>query len=122
MRVTGGCCALALTIMLVACGESSRTQVPPNGDADRGRLLLRQYGCGSCHRIPGVATAVGDVGPPLDGAGRRVYLAGVLPNSPANMVRWIRAPQAIKPQTAMPNLQVAEAHATDMMAYLYRLR
>jgi cytochrome c1 len=53
---------------------------------------------------------------------RRVYLAGVLPNSPVNMVRWIRAPQSIKPQTAMPNLQVAETHATDMMAYLYRLR
>ena len=92
------------------------------GDAERGRLLLRQYGCGTCHRIPGVAAADGNVGPPLDGVGRRVYLAGVLPNSPANMARWIRAPQAIKPQTMMPNLQVAEPHATDMVAYLYRLR
>jgi cytochrome c551/c552 len=121
MRLTG-CCALVLTIALGACGESSRTETPEHGNAERGRLLLRQYGCGSCHRIPGVAVADGNVGPPLDRVGRQVYLAGVLPNSPANMVRWIRAPQAIKPQTMMPNLQVGEAHATDMVAHLYRLR
>ena len=66
---------------------------PPGGDAERGRLLLRQYGCGTCHRIPGVAAADGDVGPPLDRVARRVYLAGTLPNSPANMARFIRAPQ-----------------------------
>lgn len=114
--------ALAFATALGACGESARTEVVPAGDAERGRLLLRQYGCGSCHRIPGVAAADGNIGPPLDRIGKRVYLAGVLPNSPANMVRWIRAPQAIKPQTMMPNLQVAEPHAIDMMAHLYRLR
>ena len=114
--------ALGLAFALAGCGESARTAVPAGGDAERGRLLLRQYGCGACHRIPGVATADGNVGPPLDAVGRRVYLAGVLPNSPANMVWWIRAPQAIKPQTAMPNLQVPEPHAADMVAHLYRLR
>jgi cytochrome c1 len=114
--------AVVLAIALGGCGESERATVPPGGDAERGRLLLRQYGCGTCHRIPGVAAADGNVGPPLGGVGRRVYLAGVLPNSPANMGRWIRMPQAIKPQTMMPNLQVAESHSTDMVAYLYRLR
>ena len=93
-----------------------------DGDAERGRLLLRQFGCGACHRIPGVADAQGNVGPPLDGAARRVYLAGVLPNSPANMVRWIRAPKAFDPQTAMPELGVGEEHARDMVAYLQTLR
>ncbi len=122
MRITLACGVFVLAIALGACGESPRTNVLPGGDAERGRLLLRQYGCGSCHRIPDVAAADGNVGPPLDGVGRRVYLAGVLPNSPANMVRWIRAPQAIKPQTMMPNLQVPESHATDMAAHLYRVR
>jgi cytochrome c len=115
------CCALALGATLAACKEASRVPALP-GDAERGRLLLRQYGCGSCHRIPEVAAAEGNIGPPLDRVGRRVYLAGVLPNSPANMVRWIRAPQSIKPQTMMPDLQVQAAHATDMVAHLYRLR
>ena len=92
------------------------------GDAERGRLLLRQYDCGSCHRIPGVPGADGNVGPPLDRVAKRVYLGGVLPNSPENMVRWIRAPRDFDPLTAMPNLQVSESFAQDMTAYLYRLR
>lgn len=68
-----------------------------------------------------MAAAKGNSGPPLAGVGRRVYLAGVLPNSPENMVRWIRAPQQFEPRTAMPDLQVGEAHARDMAAYLQEL-
>jgi hypothetical protein len=51
-----------------------------------------------------------------------VYLAGVLPNSPANMALWIRAPRSVKPQTMMPDLRVQREHAEDMVAHLYRLR
>ena len=85
-------------------------------------MLLRQFGCGGCHRISGVADAQGNVGPPLDGVAKRVYLAGVVPNSPEGMVRWIQSPKAFDPKTAMPNLGVGEAHARDMVAYLYTLR
>lgn len=87
-----------------------------------GRLLLRQFGCGACHEIPGVAAAQGRVGPPLGAVARRVYLGGVLPNSPENMARFIRRPQDVDPRTAMPDLGVTEAHARDMVAYLYTLR
>jgi cytochrome c551/c552 len=112
---------LALYFVLAGCSEP---QLPPevSGDPERGKLLLRQYGCGSCHKIPGVATARGNVGPPLDAIANRVYLAGVIPNTPQNMARWIQVPQEIDPRTAMPNLQVSEGHAQDMVAYLYRLR
>lgn len=111
--------AVALLICAAACSaENTALQ----GDPERGRLLLRQFGCGSCHRISGVADAQGNVGPPLDGVARRVYLAGVLPNSPASMASWIRTPRAFDPRTAMPELGVGEAHARDMVAYLYRLR
>lgn len=114
-----GACVLA-SLALAGCGNAP----PPGlgGDPRNGRLLLRQFGCGTCHRIPGVAAAVGNVGPPLGGVGRRVYLGGVLPNTPDNMVRWIRNPQAFEPGTAMPDLQVGEAHARDMAAYLLDLR
>jgi cytochrome c2 len=105
--------------LLTACGEAPHS---PEGNPENGRLLLRQYGCGSCHRIPGVADADGKVGPPLAGIARRVYLAGVLPNTPENMARWIQGPQQFEPRTAMPNLQVSQAQARDMVAYLYRQR
>ena len=113
--------ALALCLALTACGQPPP---PPGvtGNPDRGKLLLQQYGCGSCHTIPGVAASRGNVGPPLEAIRSRVYLAGQLPNTPQNMVRWIRVPQEIDPRTAMPNLQVPEQHAEDMVAYLYRLK
>jgi hypothetical protein len=38
------------------------------------------------------------------------------------MASWIRAPRVIDPGTAMPDMQVGEAHARDMTAYLYTLR
>ncbi len=111
--------AAALSFALAACGAGKPAL---DGDPERGRLLLRQFGCGACHRISGVADAQGNVGPPLDGVAKRVYLAGVLPNSADSMARWIRAPKAIDPQTAMPDLGVSEEHARDMVAYLQTLR
>jgi cytochrome c2 len=110
-----------LCASLGACGGG---EAPPalGGDPENGRLLLRQFGCGSCHEIPEVAAAKGRVGPPLGGIARRVYLGGVLPNTPENMAAFIRAPQRADPRTAMPDLGVSEAHARDMVAYLYTLR
>jgi len=112
---------VALCMVLGGCEKPISPPVDLAGDPERGRLLLRQYGCGSCHAIPGVGAANGNVGPPLDGIATRVYLAGRLPNTPANMARWIRAPQEIDPRTAMPDMQVSVTHVQDMVAYLYRL-
>lgn len=113
----------ALAALLAACGgDDAAPRSDFAGDPERGRLLLRQYGCASCHDIPGVATAGGNVGPPLAGVARRVYLGGVLPNTPENMSRWIRAPRQFDPLTAMPDMQVPEAEAQHMVAYLYGLR
>ena len=113
------CLALALCALLPGCADPP---APFAGDPEQGKLLLRQYGCASCHHIPGVAAAVGNAGPPLAGIARRAYLGGVLPNTPENMQSWIRHPQRFDPLTAMPDMQVGEAHARDMVAYLYRLR
>lgn len=112
-------------LMLVCLGLCACAEAPPavlGGDPENGRLLLRQYGCGNCHRIPGVATAEGRAAPPLADIGRRVYLGGVLPNTPQNMVRFIRSPQDADPRTLMPDLGVGDAHARDMVAYLSTLK
>lgn len=112
---------LAAALALVACGAHETTAVS-TASVENGRLLLRQYGCGACHSIPGVAGASGNVGPPLEKIARRVYLAGMLPNTPQNMIDWIRAPHAVDPKTAMPDLKVSRAHAADMTAYFYTLK
>jgi cytochrome c2 len=46
----------------------------------------------------------------------------VLPNTPENMASFIRAPHRADPRTAMPDMGVTEAHARDMVAYLYTLK
>ncbi|MBO9353535.1 c-type cytochrome [Bordetella petrii] len=91
------------------------------GDAEAGRKAMQQYLCITCHAIPGVVGANRHVGPPLQGIARQQYIAGILPNTPDNMVRWLRGPTAIDPDSAMPNLDVSEQDARDMAAYLYTL-
>jgi cytochrome c2 len=114
-----------LLAMAVAGANACRAAeggVIPGASVDRGRQSLAGFGCGSCHEIHGVRGAHGKVGPPLNGVASRSIIAGELANTPENMVRWIRDPQAVEPNTAMPNLQVSEATARDMVAYLYTLR
>lgn len=91
------------------------------GDARAGRDALQQYLCVTCHAIPGVPGAWNYVGPSLDQMGERPYIAGVLPNTPANMERWLRNPPAVKPGTAMPDLGVSEQDARDIAAFLRTL-
>ncbi|MBX6364720.1 MAG: c-type cytochrome [Gemmatimonadetes bacterium] len=92
------------------------------GDPDRGRALIQRFGCKACHTIPGIPGADGLVGPPLTGIGSRVYIAGVVTNQPANMVRWLVNPPGVDSLTAMPNMGLSAAQATDIATYLYTLR
>lgn len=115
--------ALALNVlMLSACGEEKPTTQIAGADAGRGKTLIQRYGCVACHSIPGIAGHGSNVGPPLEKMGRRGYVGGVLPNTPDDMVRWLRNPPAVDPRTAMPNLGISEAEAKDIAAYLYTLR
>lgn len=90
----------------------------PGASADRGRALLAQYQCGSCHAIPGVPASRGAVAPTLSRFGERSYIAGRLANDPDTLVRWIVAPQSLVPGTTMPSMGVTPADARDMAAYL----
>ena len=103
--------------------ETSRKemQAATSPDPRRGAIALHQYACTTCHRIPGLVGADAHVGPPLEGIASRKYLAGRLPNTPQNLLRWIRDPKGVNPATLMPNLEVTEDHARDIAAYLATL-
>jgi cytochrome c len=60
------------------------------------------------------------VGPPLNGLSNRIYIAGRLPNTPRNLIRWIRYPQQIYPGNVMPDLGISNHDARDIAAYLYQ--
>jgi mono/diheme cytochrome c family protein len=90
-------------------------------DPGRGIVALRQYGCATCHRIPGVVGADTPVGPPLAHIARRSFIAGAIANDRQGLIRWIRSPQAVHPGSAMPDLGVTERDAGDMAAYLETL-
>lgn len=92
------------------------------GDAERGRIALTQYACNACHVIPGVTGSEVYVGRPLQGLAERKFIAGTLPNTPQNLVRWIRNPKQVDPETAMPVQGVTEQDALDMASYLLTMR
>ena len=121
-------CPLALLVLAMLAGGCTPQeedgpafgQAPP-AQRERGRLLLAQYQCGSCHTIPDVQAARGRTGPTLAAFGRRSYIAGQVPNGREPLVRWIVAPAAVVPGTTMPAMGVSPEDARDMAAYLLAL-
>lgn len=75
---------------------------------DRGRQVFFQESyCVLCHAINGTSAA-GNIGPDLTNVGNRSTIAaGMLENTPENMVRWIRDPASVKPGVNMPGAQTA---------------
>ena len=117
----------ALGLLASACGgmneaDAREAAALTGGDPSRGPDLMRKYGCQTCHTIPGVVGADGLVGPPLAGIASRSYIAGVLPNAPENMLRWIQDPKGVDAKTAMPNTGVTPSDARHIAAYLYTLK
>ena len=118
---------IALVFVTILSGCRAETQTPqhqiiPDGDAARGQRAFVDYGCHSCHVIPGIRQARGLVGPPLTDWGDRGFIAGQFDNNAENLVSWIMAPQALIPGSAMPDMGVTWQDAKDMSAYLYSLR
>lgn len=112
-------------LALLGCGAGQSQhvgEVTTGGDPHSGADKIQYYGCGSCHIIPGISGATGRAGPPLSGIASRIYIAGVLQNTPVNMMRWIQNPKAIDEKTVMPNLHVTRNDAADIAGYLYTLQ
>lgn len=114
------CAALAAACL--GASACARPSVSAVGDPHTGAVLIGQAQCGACHAIPGIAAADGLSGPPLRGFARRTTIAGVLANTPSNLVAWLREPQKIVPGNAMPDTHLSDAQAGDVAAYLDSLR
>jgi len=109
----------AVLLAMAGCDKKEENGL---GNMRRGSGLIAQSGCGTCHDVPGVRGARGRVGPSLDHIGTQTILAGTLPNTPANMLTWIKTPQAVRPGDVMPNMGLNDHDARDIAAYLYTLR
>lgn len=107
-------------LSLQACARGG-DQASEHADITRGREAARSYGCDACHSIGDARSRIAGAAA-LDGIANQAYIAGILPNTEANLARWIRNPRALKPQTAMPTLAVSEAEARDIARYLLSLR
>ena len=124
---TGLVMVMLVALTLAGCERSTAmtpaaaTQIT-GGIPQRGALAIRQYGCGTCHTIPGIPGARATVGPALAGISGRPYIAGVLTNTPPNLIRWIHHPQQVDPLTAMPDVGLTEPAARDIASYLYTLK
>ena len=106
--------ALVSAITLAGCADTN--------SIERGRLLAERHQCGTCHIIPGVNAAAGRVAVTLQSFGARSYIAGHIPNTEKNLVRWIADPQAMLPDTLMPDMAVTPSDAQDIAAYLRQLK
>ncbi len=122
LLLIAGACAVLLSGCSGDRAAERIGQVTTGGDPTRGAAAITRYGCGSCHTISGIPRAVGLAGPPLTGIASRIYIAGVMQNTPPNMLRWIENPKAVDEKTVMPNLGVTAKDASDIAAYLYTLK
>jgi len=75
------------------------------------RLYANKYGCNGCHSVGGEG---GKVGPALDRAGFRLNGTWIY--------RWVKNPQALKPETRMPALGLSDVDAKAVTMYLNTLR
>jgi cytochrome c oxidase subunit 2 len=101
---------------------------PQDDAAKDGETLFVQKGCIACHAITGVPVAVGVLGPNLTDLKERVGLAAaIIENTPEDLARWIKDPQAVKPGALMGLKQedgsykpipVTDEEAVRLAAYL----
>ena len=94
---------------------------PPTGVASTGPAAFMSGGCLACHTIKGLSAGV--AGPDLTHFGSRHTLgAGLFPNTPENLARWLKDPPAMKPGARMPKLPLTGEQLSTLVAYLGSLR
>jgi cytochrome c oxidase subunit 2 len=103
--------------------QQQAAATPPSGGAVRGEEVFFRNTCVNCHAVRGTA-ATQQVGPDLTHFGGRSTIgAGVLENTPANLRRWVREVQSVKPGALMPNYpDLSDADLDALVQYLEGLK
>lgn len=95
---------------------------PQEAEARRGRDVFLSKPCVMCHQIRGTPSG-GRVAPELTHIGSRETLAaGTLPLTRGSLAAWIADPQAIKPGSNMPRVDLDADELNALVAYLESLK
>jgi cytochrome c oxidase subunit II len=87
-----------------------------------GRRVFETTACINCHAVSGTV-ANGRFGPDLTHLmSRDTIAAGAALNTPNNLRLWIRNPEAIKPGSLMPAMELDDPDLDALTAYLETLR
>lgn len=93
----------------------------PDLKASSAQDLIISKGCSSCHSLEDVPAAKGTVGPPLDDLSERIYIGGVLPNSPKKLTEFLMKPHYFHADTAMPQPRLTRQEAEYLSHFLWNL-
>jgi cytochrome c oxidase subunit II len=94
----------------------------PGAAVSRGRRIFESTACINCHTVAGTA-ANGRFGPDLTHLmSRETIASGAAPNTRENLRRWIENPDAIKPGSLMPAMQLERQDLDELTNYLLTLR
>ncbi|MEI9951551.1 MAG: c-type cytochrome [Pseudomonadota bacterium] len=119
--------AADIVAYLTANHENNAPLSAAPGNASRGRELMEQKGCASCHAFTGAPAFTFSEAPPASSdAARAALLAPDLRFTRERFRRdrllgWLLNPKAIKPDTRMPNFDLSRAEAADIAAYLFEV-
>jgi len=95
--------------------------VPKDASTAEGRRIFETTACINCHVVAGTV-ANGRFGPDLTHLMSRDTLAsGAAPNTPENLRLWIENPDAIKPGSLMPAMNLTSQELDRVTAYLLTL-
>jgi len=102
--------------------ETAPAKTPTDPVAQRGQVVFAARGCALCHTVRGTS-AGGNYGPDLTHvASRRSIAAATLPMTSAGLSAWIADPQAIKPGSHMPKVDLHGRELTALLTYLEGLK
>ena len=101
--------------------QSSAVNAQTSQAAAEGERIFESTACINCHAVRGTV-ANGRFGPDLTHLmSRDTIAAGAATNTPANLRLWIQNPDAIKPGSLMPAMNLSDQDFDRVTAYLLTL-
>jgi len=97
----------AADIALLLVPQQGKSDEAASGSVVRGRLLFNKLRCVTCHAVEGKG---GNIGPDLSKVGSKLR--------PEWLLKWLRDPQEIMPETRMPVFNFKEQEVRDLTAFL----